>query len=43
MEIKSVATKGRTLDHAALVYDYLEPLLMFGKQAEYDQKIISLL
>ncbi len=43
MEIKSVETRGRTLDHAAFVYDFLEPVLLLGKQAEYDRKILSLL
>lgn len=43
MKIKSVPTRGRTLDHAAFVYDILEPLLLLGKQAEYDKDIVSLL
>jgi ubiquinone/menaquinone biosynthesis C-methylase UbiE len=43
MDIESVPTRGRTLDHAAFVYDFLEPILMLGKQAEYDRHIISLL
>jgi ubiquinone/menaquinone biosynthesis C-methylase UbiE len=38
-----VPTRGRTLDHAAVVYDFLEPLLLLGKQAVYDQQIVSLL
>jgi ubiquinone/menaquinone biosynthesis C-methylase UbiE len=41
--LKSVPTSGRTLDHAAFVYDFFEPILMLGKVAEYNQKIISLL
>ncbi|HEY3276380.1 MAG TPA: methyltransferase domain-containing protein [Syntrophorhabdaceae bacterium] len=41
--LKSVPTRGRTLDHAAFVYDLLEPVLMLGKAAQYNQKIISLL
>ena len=40
---KSVPTRGRTLDHASKVYDLLEPVLLLGKQAEYDQTIIRLL
>jgi ubiquinone/menaquinone biosynthesis C-methylase UbiE len=40
---KSIPTRGRTLDHAAFIYDLLEPLLMLGKQAQYIQQIISLL
>jgi ubiquinone/menaquinone biosynthesis C-methylase UbiE len=43
MPIDSVPTRGRTLDHAAFVYDFLEPVLLLGKQAEYDRKILSLL
>lgn len=43
MKIASIPTKGRTLDHAAAVYDLIEPLLLLGKQAAYDQKIIGLL
>ena len=43
MEIESVPTRGRTLDHAAAVYDLLEPLFLLGKQAEYDQHILRLL
>lgn len=39
----SVPTRGRTLDHAALVYDFFEPILLLGKQAVYDQRIVSLL
>ena len=43
MDIKSVPTRGRTLDHAAFVYDFFEPILLLGKQAEYDRHILSLL
>jgi ubiquinone/menaquinone biosynthesis C-methylase UbiE len=43
MKIESVPTRGRTLDHAASVYDFFEPILLLGKQAEYDCKIVSLL
>ena len=43
MAMKSVPTRGRTLDHAARVYDLLEPVLLLGKQAEYDKHIVSLL
>jgi ubiquinone/menaquinone biosynthesis C-methylase UbiE len=43
MEIESVPTRGRTLDHAAAVYDFLEPFFLLGKQAEYDQQIVKLL
>ena len=40
---KSVPTRGRTLDYAAPVYDFFEPILLLGKQAEYDRQIVSLL
>lgn len=43
MALKSAPTRGRTLDHAAFVYDTLEPLLLLGKQAEYDRHLISIL
>ena len=43
MHTKSVPTRGRTLDYAAVVYDFLEPILLLGKQAEYDRHIVSLL
>ena len=43
MKIESVPTRGRTLDYAAAVYDFFEPILLLGKQAEYDLKIVSLL
>lgn len=43
VKIESVPTRGRTLDHAAAVYDLLEPLFLLGKQAEYDSHIIRLL
>ena len=39
----SVPTRGRTLDHAAAVYDFVEPLIMLGKQAEYERDIVNLL
>ena len=39
--LTSVPTRGRTLDHAAFVYDALEPLLLLGKQAEYDKRIVA--
>ncbi|MBW2367597.1 MAG: class I SAM-dependent methyltransferase [Deltaproteobacteria bacterium] len=43
MELKSVPTRGRTLDHAAFIYDTLEPVFLLGKQAQYDKHIVSLL
>ena len=43
MTPKSIPTRGRTLDHAALVYDFCEPVLLMGKQAEYDRHLLELL
>jgi ubiquinone/menaquinone biosynthesis C-methylase UbiE len=43
MRIPSVPTRGRTLDYAAVVYDFLEPLLLLGRQAEYDRHLLELL
>jgi ubiquinone/menaquinone biosynthesis C-methylase UbiE len=43
MHSDSVPTRGRTLDHAASVYDICEPVLMMGRQAAYNRKIIDLL
>ena len=43
MKLESVPTRGRTLDHAAMVYDIFEPVLLLGKQAEYDRHLLSLL
>jgi ubiquinone/menaquinone biosynthesis C-methylase UbiE len=43
MAFKSIPTRGRTLDHAAFIYDFCEPILLLGKQAEYDKHIVSLL
>jgi ubiquinone/menaquinone biosynthesis C-methylase UbiE len=41
--LPSVPTRGRTLDHAAAVYDLVEPLIMLGKQAQYELDIVNLL
>lgn len=43
MKLESAPTRGRTLDHAAFIYDTCEPILLLGKQAEYDQHLLSLL
>jgi ubiquinone/menaquinone biosynthesis C-methylase UbiE len=43
MPLASVPTRGRTLDHAAAVYDLLEPLLLLGRQAAYDLTLCDLL
>ncbi len=40
---ESIPTAGRTLDHAAPVYDIVEPIILLGQQAKYDQDIIRLL
>lgn len=42
MKLRSVPTRGRTLDHAASVYDVLEPIILLGSQNKYDLDIISL-
>jgi len=41
--LKSIPTRGRTLDHAAFVYDFFEPIFMLGKMARYNRQIVSLL
>lgn len=43
MTIPSIPTRGRTLDYAASVYDVLEPLCLFNRQAEYDETLIRTL
>ena len=43
MDERSVDTRGRTLDHAAAVYDVCEPILLLGKQGAYNRQIVSLL
>lgn len=43
MTLSSVPTKGRTLDHAAGLYDTVEPLVMLGKQTEINDFLVSLL
>ena len=43
MHADSVPTRGRTLDHAAPVYDLCEPLVMLGRQSAYNRQIVSLL
>jgi ubiquinone/menaquinone biosynthesis C-methylase UbiE len=39
--MESIPTRGRTLDHAAAVYDLIEPLLLVGKQAQYNLEIVA--
>lgn len=43
MHPDSAATRGRTLDHAAPVYDICEPLFMLGRHAAYNRQITALL
>lgn len=43
MVIESIPTRGRTLNYAASVYDFLEPLLMLGKQDEINRILCDLL
>lgn len=43
MALKSIPTRGRTLDHAAAVYDIVEPLLLLGKQEKINSQLIDLL
>lgn len=43
MHADSVPTRGRTLDHAAPVYDMCEPVFMLGRQAAYNRQIVALL
>lgn len=40
---KSIQTSGRTLDHAAPVYDFCEPLMMLGRQDTYNRSILEAL
>jgi len=43
LEKKSIPTRGRTLDHAARVYDCCEPILMLGRQEPYNLSIVEAL
>ena len=43
MNLKSVPTKGRTLDYAAGIYDIFEPMLLFGRESEINRRLIDLL
>jgi len=43
MNLKSVPTRGRTLDYAAGIYDIFEPMCMLGKETEINKLIINLL
>jgi ubiquinone/menaquinone biosynthesis C-methylase UbiE len=40
---KSISTRGRSLDHAAHVYDYCEPIVMMGRQEPYNRNIVDAL
>jgi len=41
--MKTIQTWGRTLDIAAPVYDFTEPLVLFGKQKQINQLLLDLL
>lgn len=41
--LESIPTKGRTLDHAAHVYDLVEPLILLGKEKTINENLIRLL
>jgi len=43
MSLKSVPTRGRTLDYAAGIYDIFEPMCMLGKETEINNLVVSLL
>ncbi len=43
MHSGSIPTRGRTLDYAAPVYDFCEPLLLMGRLASYNRAMIELL
>lgn len=43
MNVKSAPTRGRTLDHAARVYDICEPMILLGKQDKINHQLIGLL
>jgi len=43
MTVPSIPTRGRTLDHAASLYDIVEPLCFLNKQADYNNKFIETL
>lgn len=43
MSLKSVPTRGRTLDYAASVYDIFEPMCLLGKQSKINNQLIELL
>lgn len=43
MDLHSASTRGRTLDHAAGLYDIVEPLVLMGRQDEINEEIIRLM
>jgi ubiquinone/menaquinone biosynthesis C-methylase UbiE len=43
MSLKSVPTRGRTLDYAAGIYDIFEPMLLYGRENEINSLLIGLL
>jgi hypothetical protein len=42
MALKSVQTRGGTLDYAAGIYDIFEPMLLFGQESEINSRPINL-
>ncbi len=43
MHLKSVPTRGRTLDYAAGIYDICEPMCLLGRENEINNRLIELL
>lgn len=41
MKLKTAKTRGRTLDHAASVYDLLAPIMSLGKEKVYFNAVIN--
>ncbi|MFH2046361.1 MAG: methyltransferase domain-containing protein [Pseudomonadota bacterium] len=41
--MKTIQTRGRTLDIAAPIYDFTEPLVLFGKQKQINLLLLELL
>ncbi len=43
MSLESIPTRGRTLDYAAGVYDFCEPMLLFGREKAINKRLVGLL
>lgn len=43
MDKRSIPTRGRTLDHAAAIYDFCEPLIMLGRLPAILSRTITIL